>query len=414
MSGFPIRPIEEREFDAFAETVSFAFSEHADPAEVEADRRVFENDRSLAAFDGEDLVAGAGAFSLRMTVPGAVLPVAGVTAVGVAPTHRRRGLLTALMRRQLDDVRERGEPLAALYTSESSIYGRFGYGLASFTTRIEIEREATAYLPHLGQAGGRLRRVGREELPKLAGPAYERIRGSRPGMLERSSSWREHRLSDPESHRVGFGPLFAVVHEDDRGVVDGHVLYRFKHDWDSGITRSVLEVEELLGERPEVEAALWRFCFEVDLATTIRAWNRPVDDPLHHLLLDPRRLRASLRDGLWVRVLDVASALAGRRYGCEGRLVMDFHDAWEPAWGGTFALEGGPHDAVCEPTDADPDLRMSVADLGAAYLGAAYLGGVRPGWLARAGRVEEVSPGAIRRADAMFGWDPAPWCPETF
>src|SRR5262245_9642979 len=113
------------------------------PSDEQADRvaRVLPVERVHAAWEGERAVGGASALPLLLTVPGGRLPAAGVTAVGVLPTHRRRGILRALMRAQLDDCRRRGEPVAYLWATEDTIYGRFGYGIASVSGEIEIARE---------------------------------------------------------------------------------------------------------------------------------------------------------------------------------------------------------------------------------------------------------------------------------
>src|SRR6185503_18593563 len=96
--------------------------------------------RALAAYDGDEPVALTGAYRFDLSIPGGELPCAGVTWVGVIPTHRRRGILRDLMRRELEDVHSWGEPIAALWASEAAIYGRFGYGHAAPNGQAKSDR----------------------------------------------------------------------------------------------------------------------------------------------------------------------------------------------------------------------------------------------------------------------------------
>jgi predicted acetyltransferase len=187
------------------------------------------------------------------------------------------------------------------------------------------------------------------------------------------------------------------------------MVYRTKGDWSQGFANGTAEIVEMLAANTDAYAALWRYVFDLDLMGRTTAWLRPVDEPLVHMLADPRRLRFRIEDGLWVRLVDVPTALAGRRYAAEQRIVLDVEDSFCPWNEARFALEGGPDGAECRPSDADADLMLTAADLAAVYLG-----GVRFDALRQAGRVVENVPGAVRKADAMFTWDPAPWCPDMF
>jgi predicted acetyltransferase len=402
-----IRTISAEESDAFGEAVTSAFGEHPSPEEEKIHRLVFEPDRALAAFDGAQMVAGAAAVTMTLTVPGGSVPMAGVTAVGVRPTHRRRGLLTALMRRQLDDLREGGEAIAGLWASESSIYGRFGFGAATFGLEIELDRARAAFRPG-PVASGRVTMVTREEAMAAMPPVFERLRPLRPGMLDRSEPWWQHIFADLESWRHGASAYFFVLHTSGADV-DGYAVYRVKHDWLSSLPKGSIKVIELVAESPGAYADLWGYCSQIDLVETIEAWNRPVDDPLLHLLSDPRRLKARVTDSLYVRLVDVPRALASRRYATEGAVVLEVRDGFCPWNEGRFELVGGPDGASCAPSAKDPNLSIDAVDLGATFLG-----GVRFGQLVRAGVAGEDAPGAARRADALFGWDPPPWCPHIF
>jgi predicted acetyltransferase len=402
-----VRPLALEELGDFVRAQELTFGVHAHDEDASVEALIFEPERSLAVFDGDRIVGGTMACTMQMTVPGgAAVATAGVTSVGVQPTHRRRGLLTGLMREQLEDVRERGEPLAALWASEAGIYGRFGYGVAAPILDVKLPREHAAFAVPVEPAEG-LRLIDAEEALRVYPGVYDRVRPERPGMMARNKRWWKYRTTDLEHHREGATPYFFVVLEGADGP-EGYVFYRLRHDWQQHLPAAVLEVDELVAVTPRAEAQLWRYCLSVDLIASIRAVFRPADEPLKLLLADPRRLHAELLDGLYVRTVDVAGALAARRYRTEGRLVLEVRDPFCEWNDGRYALDGGPEGATCERTEDEPDVRLD-----ATALGAAYLGGVGFGALHRALRAEG-SPEALARADAMFGSNVAPWCPHIF
>jgi predicted acetyltransferase len=366
-----------------------------------------EIDRSLAAFDGDRIVGAAAAYSFSLTVPGGSLPMAGVTGVGVQPTHRRRGILTHLMRRQLDDVRERGEPLAGLWASEGAIYQRFGYGLAALNASFEIARAKTAFNREVRWEGS-LRLIEKEEALGLMPGICEPIVASSPGMYPRTPAQWTHDFADLPSHRNGRGPLSFAVYEE-AGTPMGYLVYRTKLDWPQGTPSSTLFIRELFAQTPQARAALYRFAFDHDLMGTTEAWPVAPDEPIFHLLAHPRALRLHVGDGLWLRLVDLPPALEGRRYADEGRVVFEVRDDFCPWNEGRFELDASDGSATCRPTDRPADLLLEANDLAAVYLG-----GPSFRVLSRAGRVVEETPGALARADRMFGWDPAPWCPFLF
>lgn len=402
-----VRPIEPREFDEFMRVASLAFGHEPIKEETEAERLVFEIDRSLAAFEGRAIVGETMVASFQLTVPGAVLPTAGITSVGVSPTHRRRGVMTALSRRQLDDIHERGEPLAALYASEAAIYGRFGYGLASFKAELEIERAFTAFAGPEHEPR-KIRAIGKEDALAAYPAIFEAVRTHRPGFHARSEAWWKYNFEDLERDRDGYNKYLYAICDGPEGS-DGYVVYRTKSDWSQGYANGTADVVELIAANTDAYAALWRFVFDLDLMARTAAWLRPVDEPLMHMLAEPRRLRFKIEDGLWVRLVDLLAALAGRRYAAKGKVILEVKDSFCPWNEGRYQLDGGPEGADCRPSDAEPDLVLSATDLGAVYLG-----GVRFDTLRQAGRVIENAPGAVRRADALFTWDPPPWCPDMF
>jgi predicted acetyltransferase len=375
--------------------------------ELAASKETLEFDRTLAVFDGRQVVGTAGIFSYQMAVPGGSLACGGVTRVGVAATHRRRGLLTAMMRRQVDDMHQRGEPLAALYASEAPIYGRFGYGLATYMADIEIQRSHAAFV-NAGSTGGRVVMVDGPAAVDAFAQVWARVQPAQPGMLTLDARWWRNILADLESNRQGFSPHYRVVYEAD-GKPVGFALYRIKMDWDATGPIGVLRVDSLIAASADAYAALWRYVLEVDLIARVTAEARPVDEPLRFLLADSRQPKTRIDDGIWLRLVDVAQALAGRRYAVEGRLVLRVRDTFCPWNEGHYELNGGSTSAACDRCSDDPDLELSAADLAAVYLG-----GNRFRTLHEAGRIQELHRGALSRADAMFATDRAPWCPSHF
>jgi predicted acetyltransferase len=408
---FEIRPIADTEEDwqRFWPVLEVAFGESASEDEALEWRGHFEFDRSLAAFDGERIVGTGGASSMELTLPGLTsVPVAGLTAIAVLPTHRRRGILRAMIERHLQDVEARGEPLSVLNASEAAIYGRFGYGAATWSSQLEVDTAFGEFLDP-PRTHGRVRMLDADEGAKLLPAFYDRARRAQPGELTRGPDVWATYFRDPEWHRHGASQHFDVVYEAGGGI-EGWVSYRVESHWDGGLPSNAVRVRELYALTPAAHAALWRYCLDIDLANSLKLLSRPVDEPLRWLLADSRRLRTTqTHDDLWVRLLDLPVALAARRYATRDRLVLDVTDQLRPANHGRFALEGAPDGASCQPTGDDPDLRLDISDLGAAYLG-----GVRFATLAAAGRVLERTPRALRRADLLFASDPPPWCTTSF
>jgi predicted acetyltransferase len=366
--------------------------------------RVLPADRMHMALENRTPVGGAGVFPFDLTVPGGRVRAAGVTVVGVLPTHRRRGVLTSMMRAQLDDVHERGEPVAYLWASEETIYGRFGYGVASFSGEIEIPRNRTAFAAPL-EPRGRVRLVGHEEALELIPPIYEQVAAETPGMFARTREWWEARaLADPEWRRQGAGEMNRVVLELD-GEPQAYALYRLKLQFDLGASTGFTRVIEALGTTPRATAEIWRFLLDVDWMDTIKAGLIPVDHPLFLLVAEPRRLRYRIGDGLWVRLVDVEAALGARSYRDGEPVVFEVSDAFCPWNEGRWRVGDG----TASRTDAAADIRLDVS-----ALGSVYLGGLTWARLARAERVEELREGGVQRADDLFRTGVAPWCPEIF
>jgi predicted acetyltransferase len=401
-----IRTIAENEFEAWMHAIETAFGGHVRPEDVELERTVLDPARCLAAIDDGEIVGCASSVIFTMTLPGgAAVPTVGVTGVGVKPTHRRRGVNTGLMRRQLDDAHTSGQTVAALFASEGGIYGRFGYGLATLAAAVDLETARSAFVPG-AEVTGRVRMLDRDAARDPILSVYDRARPTRPGVMAMDTAWFDYQFADKrwgEERR-----LFFAVHDTGEGA-DGFAVYHVKSDWGLSIPKNELEVYALDALAPDAYASMWRFVLDVDLVQRVTAWGRPSDEPLFHLLREPRRLNMRMKDAVWVRLVDVPAALAARRYGVEGRLVLEVRDVFCTWNDGRYELDAGPDGASCRPTDKPADLVLTVNELAAAYLGGPTLL-----QLHRAGRVHEDRPGALALADAMLRWDPAPWCPLFF
>jgi predicted acetyltransferase len=400
-----IETIEAGELDAVLAAVVDAFLEDVDPAEIALDRKVLEPERTLVARDGGRIVGTAGVVSRELTVPGGPVPVAGVTIVGVAPSHRRRGVLTALMRRQLADVREAGEAIAALWASESAIYGRFGYGIATHVAALEVRTRDGRLRPGVERVPGAPEVMLAEGAAERLAPAYEAVRTQRPGMLSRSPAWWEHQLYDPEAEREGAGRLRAAVLPDHQG----YVLYAYKQVWGEGGAAGELRIRELVAGRPAAAAALWGFVLELDLVRRASWWFAPSDEPLPHMLDNTRAVTARLGEALWVRLVDAPRALRERTYSAPFEVVIELADELCPWNAGRYRVAWDGSAAACEPTAAEPQLELSAEDLGAVHLGGTTLL-----TLARAGRVRSHDRAALWAASTGFRGALEPWCPEIF
>ncbi|MEW1658147.1 GNAT family N-acetyltransferase [Streptomyces sp. NPDC093707] len=405
-----LRPLQESDWDAWFNNLDVVFGGVPDAPERRAWwRAVTEVPRKFAVWDGDGVVGAAGAFSFGVTVPGgAEVATAGVTAVGVLPTHRRRGVLTSMMRHQLADVHERGEALAALTATEPAIYGRFGYGVATQDLRMAVDtvRLAAPDLP--GVDGVRLRLVDPQAALAECERVYAQLVPTRPGMLARRPGWERHGLLDPPEERSGAGQLQCVLAEVD-GEVRGYARYAVKPDWDYGGPRGTVLLRQIDALDPVVYAALWRYLFGIDLTASVVVRSRPVDDPLLHLVADQRRCDVGVREALFVRPVEVGAALAARTYRTPVDVVLEVEDDFCPWNAGRWRLSGDATGARCERTTDPAELALSVRELGSAYLGGTALS-----VLAGAGRVRELRPGALAASSLAFGSDPAPWLPHNF
>ncbi|MDA0351288.1 MAG: GNAT family N-acetyltransferase [Chloroflexi bacterium] len=406
-----VRPISEDEYDRWDLVPFAAFGNIPEPERIAIWRARMPIERTLVAIDDGDFVGTTAVLNMEMRVPGgAMLPTAAVTAVAVLPTHRRRGVLTAMMRKQLNDVHERGEPLAALWASESLIYQRFGYGLAIPGEDWEIERVRASFArPPREESNGRVRLVQRQEALLRVPAIHERTVEAFHGILGHDRDrWRSIFGDGPWVELNQKELPFTAIFERD-GVDEGFVTYHLD-GFDRPPGPRALDVKELNAATPEAHEALWRYIFSVDLVDVIRVTRRAIDDPLPWMLLDPRRLKRSTRDLIWLRLVDVHAALGARSYSVPGRVTIEVVDEFCPWNDGRYVLEAGTDGtATCVRSDATPELTLSAETLAAAYLGATSLLVMRD-----AGRIEEHVEGATARAAAMFRTARAPWNPVDF
>jgi predicted acetyltransferase len=397
-----IRHPSDDEWRAAMLMTSSVFGDAPNDEELERYQTNLVRERFYAAYDG-DVPVGTGAdFPFRLTVPGGELAAGGVTWVAVLPSHRRQGILTRLMRRELDDLHERGEPLAILWASEAAIYGRFGYGMAAPHFEMEADCARFAFRDDPGPSG-RVRMLSLDDAVEPCMQVYERVRPTIPGFIRRTREWwTSGRLADPEQWRRGASVKYAAVLELD-GEPAAYAIYRIKPEWEGGFPKGEVRVVEALAATPAAERELWRFVFGIDLTERVDSRVDP-SSPLFMMVVDARSLRLRMLEGLWLRIVDVAGALAGRSYAGDESVVLEVSDEFCPWNAGRWRVGGD-----VERTDEAADLELDVADLASVYLGAFDFSR-----LAQAERVRVLNDHALARADALFRTPRPPYCPEDF
>lgn len=407
-----LKYVTDASFKDFHGAISRGFQEAPRPELLDLDREVFDNVRMFGFKVGRRWVSTCGDLERRLTVPGgADVPTAAVTVVTVHPPYRRRGLLTAMMEHQLKQVAKRGEPLAALWASESLIYGRFGYAPSTTRAVLKGTNRRLHFLPGVATSGS-VDEVTREEFLAVARGLHESMRPDRPGTMVRDKDVWEYAVFDMEFARRGSSEIRYVLHYDEAGDADGFATYRFKEGGDEEPEGDV-RIKEVWAEDPAAYATLWRYLLDLDLARTFHWWSAPVDEPLRHLVTDARAVGTSLTDNLYVRIVDVQAALAARKYAAGVDLVIEVDDPILSANTGRYRIvtDGDPEGSSAEVTrvTSAPDISMGVLELGSIYLG-----GVPLKDLHRVRRVTEHTTGAVAAASTAFGWHRAPWCPDMF
>lgn len=403
MTDFTLRVATAADFDEFQAVFGAALMYDFTPDELS--HEIFEPDRALVAVDGDTMVGTARVLSRDLSVPGAVVPAAHVTGVGVRATHRRRGILSAMMARQLREV---PDALAVLWASESAIYGRFGYGPAAFGWSYEVDLHQVGPRPVQVRPGELGELAADEAIPHLA-PLLETLQRRRPGVSGRSEPrWRKH-LQDKPEDRHGKTARRIVVHRDESGAVDGYALWRGKMNWGPSGPAHEVTLEELVAIDPDAYRALWHHMLTLDLAAKLEFGHGAVDEPVQQLVANPHALGRRVGESLWVRITDVPRALADRRYAAPVDVVLEVTDDLIESNSGRFRLTGDAEKAVCEPTTDAADLTVPIAELGAVYLGARPLTE-----FAATGRVTEHTPGSLAGTTTALGWPIAPTTLEIF
>ncbi|MDI6102059.1 GNAT family N-acetyltransferase [Actinoplanes sp. NEAU-A12] len=401
-----LRPSTPDDFPAICRLLGTVFHEDIAGELKELEAGVFEVDRSLVTDDAGLVVGHIQAFTRELTVPGAVIPAAHVSGVGVLPTHRRRGLLNRMMHRQLREIAAAGrEPVAVLWASETSIYPRYGYGAAASRLFFNIMNREVRLPAPPQEPSGRLRMAEPDSLLADMTKVYEQMRPDRIGWSSRDDRWWRFVLGDPESHRDGATKRYAVVHEGPGGPT-GYALWRIKDGWNNHGPNAEVQVREVAATDPETYLTLWRFLLGIDLSRSVTMRLGSVEEPLLHLVDEPRRLGPSFVDGLWVRLIDVPAALAARRYATAVDVVIEVTDPILTQNSGRWRLTGGPEGATCTATTDPADLACSVTDLGAAYLGGTSLAA-----LAAAGRVRQLT---ANDPSIAFRWHRLPSPTEVY
>ncbi|MFE6775963.1 GNAT family N-acetyltransferase [Streptomyces sp. NPDC057702] len=425
-----IRTITESEVSDWlrARHTGFLLEPAISQEEAELRRPGLDLDRTQGAFDDGRCVGCFRSFSQELTaVGGAPVPTNAITNVSIVPTHRRRGLLTTMMDRDLRAAKERGDAAATLIAAEYPIYGRYGFGPGAWTSRwtVDVARaglnanyarpgdagtlSAKGRAARIADAGGRVDMVDGAEM-LAEGPAlHDRLRRSLHGMVNRDErAWRLE-TGDLRYPGTPWKEPFHALYRGPDGTVEGLLTYTVEQHWAAKVPENTARVRSLLATTPAAESALWYFLFSVDWVVRVDTWYRAPDDVMPLLLGDPRAATPqSYADWLWIRPLDVPRLLEARTYPVAGALVLDVHDAAGLA-GGRFALEAGPDGARCAPTTREPDLSMDVGELGTLWLG-----DESTARLVTLGRVEEHRTGAATLADTLLRTGRRPWCADVF
>ncbi len=411
VNGIEYRPIREHEILALERAMSRGFGSHfnARSGVLEADKEVIDVERSLCAFDQGEIIGTIFSLEYQVSVPvGSGMPMGAVTGVTVSPTHRRRGILTEMMRRLLRNEHERGIPLAGLMASESIIYGRFGFGNAVQHQEASIATRHSAFKP-MPEPPGKIRFTSYDDIKKVAPKVWDRAMNSHPGMVQRlPTEWNQYaNHRDPK-------PFFIVYEEGERALGYSKYQVRFDEDADGDGILPVhkLQVNDLIAVVPRAETALWRFVLDVDLMSVVAHGKHPMPSRLFWMLADPRRLSLNPYDALWLRILDPAAALGSRGYSVAGSINIRVMDDFCPWVDGIYRLEAdGDSYAACKRlgSNAAYDLIMPAASLATVYMGAHSLR-----TLHSAGRVAEQTSGTVELADNMFTTSEEPYLGHEF
>ena len=370
---------------------------------------VVDDERTFLAWDGDTPVGMSANFTLETSTPGGgSMPTAGVTFIGVRPTHRRQGVMAQMLENLHADGLKRNEPIATLWAADPAIYGRFGYGPATQRVSIDVPHQHSTLVNAPDDPSIRLRMTDVALDYKLTKPIYDAMRRERGGVLAIDERWHARHAYDPPHHRDGGTRAHTVLAEDDNGV-RGFLRYSLKSAWPNGFGAGTVNIYRLMSTDAAAHAALWRYCFAADLMEKTRWWNVPVDDPVLTWLEHSRQAEMQVRDAMWLRLLDLPAALSGRSYSTDLDITLEVTDRRIGQNAGTWRLSGGRDGATCERTNAPANISLDIRSLGAVFLGGATLvSHARAGWL------DEHTSGSVAAASAAFRTELAPYCPFVF
>ncbi|MFD0276614.1 GNAT family N-acetyltransferase [Kitasatospora sp. NPDC127111] len=412
--GIVVRAVAEDEVEGWDRALAMGFLRSHVESAADFRRRQWEPGRMLAAVDDGRFVATYRSYDVELTVPGgAVVPANAITSVTVTATHRRRGLLSRMMRGDLTAARERGSAVAVLIAAEYNIYGRFGFGPATrghgWNVDLHRARGLREGLPTV--PGGRIEFLTMAEVRKVGPELHDRWRVTQPGALARDELWWQRHTGELSVPGFEWKEPFVALHRDAEGTATGLVVYRVDDTWDGSYPNCTLTVVNFFAIDRATAAELWRFVLSVDWVRKVVVENLGPDDPLPLLLGDPRAATPYVdnADFMWLRVLDVEAAFNARTYGAPGRTVLEVEDG-DGFAAGRWAIEvAADGTGRCTRTADEADLALS-----ASMLGALYLGGETVPRLAAAGLVTELRPGAAAAADLLLRTPLSAWNPDGF
>jgi len=403
--SFELRAITDDEVPTFRAVMAMGFGHDYKPEGDERFRSMMPLERTVAAYDGDDLVATLGDFPLQLTVPGGVqVDMAGTTMVTVQATHTRQGILRSMIRRHLDNAVERGEPVAGLWASEPGIYGRFGFGMSTECHYVNIDSRHMAK-PAVAE-GVQLAMLPAEQIHDVVAPYWHQVATERAGFIDRGAPRWQDIINDPEPNREGGSAARHIIARRD-GQVVGYLAYRQHAKWDDFVATGGVAINALVASDVEAHISLWAYALDVDLFPNVSFWDGAIDDPLAYHVRDARAIKRSVADALYVRILNVESALTSRDYERDGQVVFTVTDDMGYA-DGTFQLTVVDGQASIESTTSQAEVTMGVRELGALYLGR-----VCADLYTSTGDITGDLD-AIRTIGQLFATARAPWCPEMF
>jgi predicted acetyltransferase len=409
MDSITYRPVTDDEYPAFARALIEGFSDDIPDEELtDLIKSTLPAQRTLAAFDGDEIVGTFGGYDVDLTVPGGHVAMEGTTVVTVFPTHRRMGLMSEMMSRHLENSVANGYSIAGLWASASNIYGRYGFGVASYAHTVTMRARDIVFRD--GIDIDRVRRISVEDAHEVLPRVFDRVLPTTPGMYARSAVWwKADVLQDADWTKQGKTSKRIVIHEGSDGP-DGYAIYRQQSgESDDGHANGTVHIVEIIAATERAHASLWSYLTNVDGCPNIRSWNTRVDDPLPMKLVEPRRIKLESHfDALWILILDVVAALEARSYEHDGTIRFTVAGSFRPDVRGSYELSVENGVGSCTRIEDEGELALDID-----VLGALYLGGCDTSAYASAGRVRGDTA-SIGRLHELFRTARSPWCNQVF